>query len=416
MMTFWLLAAAMLAAALTMVLPPLLQTSTASAQSELDGVLHRSRMGELEADLANGLIADAEYEQARRELERAALEVMNTTAGTSPSPATANSPIVAVVIALAVPTVSFGLYLTLGTPHAVGSASQQASAAASASSTGAAAAEDEPQHSLAEMVGRLEARLEQQPDDATGWGMLGRSYAAMNRLQDSRAAYARAAELDSNDPQLLVDYAELIAQLNDGDLNGEASTLLQAALKLSPDHPKGLWLSGVAAFQRGEFETAVASLERFRSLVDLDPEQARVVNELIDRVRNGTSMPIANAEDADTPAVKLAVSVSLVPELAARAVATDTVFVFARAVEGPRMPLAIVRKQVADLPMTVTLDDSLAMTPAVKLSDFDEVIVGARVSKSGMATPNSGDLRGGTSSVSLARVRDVEVEIDEVIP
>ncbi len=416
MIVFWLVAAVMITGALASVLPPLLGRRGAGAPSraQINVILHNTRMVELDTDRALGTIGDEEYAPARADLERAALDALGSAdGGTGQSPTV--SPIAAVVIALLVPTVSFGLYLTLGTPQAITGLAQASTPAAG--SAASADAESQMQHSLTDMIAGLEARLETQPDDAEGWGMLGRSYAALDQLEAARSAFRRALKLRSDDGPLMIDYAQVLAGLNDGDLRGEATDVVHAALRLGPDNPKGLWLAGIAALQRGDFENSVETLERFRSSTRLEGEQARVVDEIIEQTRAAMGQRQAGVEPAAAAAgAQLSVSVALAPEIADRTDPTDTVFVFARAAQGPRMPLAIVRKQVSDLPVKVTLDDSQAMTPQLKLSSFSEIVVGARISKSGNAMARPGDLQGFSAVLKMSDVASVDVAIDEVVP
>ena len=283
----------------------------------------------------------------------------------------------------------------------------------------------EPAHSLQDMVKKLAARLEEEPDNAEGWVMLGRSYAALDRYQEAENAYAQARRIAGDHPQLLVDSADIMVMANGGRFTPEAAELLERALQVKPQNAKGLWLMGHYKYQGEDFQSAMDYWQRAAAQLPPDSEDTRAIRLQIEQAESrllaagGSPAPAAEsrtAPAADAAAKAVEVSVRLDPALSAQASAQDTVFIFARAAQGPRMPLAIVRKRVAELPVTVTLDDSLAMSPAMVLSNFDAVTIGARISKSGNAMPQSGDLQGSVTPVQVQAGASVEVVINEVMP
>jgi cytochrome c-type biogenesis protein CcmH len=193
------------------------------------------------------------------------------------------------------------------------------------------------------------------------------------------------------------------------------------ALETDPDNVKALWLAGHWKNQQGSYADAVRYWQQAAQLLPPEGKDAEVIAQQISQVR----AKLAPGEVVEAPAPRqqpaaagkaITVNVTLDPQVAAGAAAGDTVFIFARALSGPRMPLAIVRKQVSDLPLTVTLDDSTAMAPAMKLSNFEEVTVGARVSKSGTAMPQSGDLQGLVEPVVPGSGPAIELSIDSRVP
>ena len=197
--------------------------------------------------------------------------------------------------------------------------------------------------------------------------------------------------------------ADVLAMANGQRLAGDPEKLVERALQIDPDNLKALALAGSAAFNRGDFARAAALWERMLPLVAADSEDARVVRE-----------NVAQARAKAGAAVKLAGTVSLSPKLKGKAAPDDIVFIFARAAEGPRVPLAVLRKQVRDLPLSFSLDDSMAMAPGMNLSGFARVVVGARISKSGGAAPQPGDLQG-ASAVVANDAAGVKVVIDRVV-
>ena len=267
-------------------------------------------------------------------------------------------------------------------------------------------------------------RLQQQPDDLKGWVMLARSYAIMKRYSEAEAAYANVLRLGGENADLLTDYADTMVMADGGAFNDESAALLLRALELEPDNLKALWLAGHWKNQSGEHQEAIDYWQRAAAKLPPGSKDIAVITSQINELQAKLGI---QTEPAPTPAptvatagtgqsASLTVQVTLDPNVAAATSPEDTVFIFARAAQGPRMPLAIVRTQVKDLPATVTLDDSMAMTPQMVLSNFDQVTVGARVSKSGGAMPVSGDLQGIVTPVDSQTSEPVQVTIDSKVP
>ena len=261
------------------------------------------------------------------------------------------------------------------------------------------------QHQIEGMVERLAARLKENPEDVEGWKLLGRSYSALGRFPEAAEAYARAAARAPRDAQVLADLADVLAMANGQRLAGDPEKLVERALQIDPNNLKALALAGTAAFERGAFAVAAERWGRMLPLVPADSEDARVIRENVAQAKERAGA---------TATAKLAGTVSLSPKLKGKAAPDDAVFIFARAAEGPRVPLAVLRKKVRDLPLSFSLDDSMAMAPGMNLSAFARVVVGARISKSGSATPQPGDLQG-ASAVVANDAADVKVVIDSVV-
>ena len=243
--------------------------------------------------------------------------------------------------------------------------------------------------------------------------MLARSYAVMGRYEDSAAAYSKAVERVPDNPHLLADYADALAMARGQNLQGEPEALIMRALKIDPAHVKSLALAGTIAFDKKDYATAIKYWEKMATLVPPDTEMARNVQASIAEARNRGGSPKAAAKPEAVPAAAGGVSgtVALALPLAGKVSPNDTLFIFARAAEGPRMPLAILRKKVSDLPLAFALDDSMAMNPAARLSSAPQVIVGARISRSGNAMPQPGDLQGASKPVSNAG-KNISIVID----
>ena len=291
----------------------------------------------------------------------------------------------------------------------------------------AAPAQDAPvsREQIVAMVERLAERMKSQPDDPTGWMMLGRSYLVLEQPREAREAFERARALQPQDPSVLADLADAIA-LNQGRvLAGEPQRLVAAALALDPEHRKALALAGSAAFEARDYATAARHWERIVALEPADSPLASQARSGVQEARQlagsgaATAAPTTPATPAPpaAPAAAASVSgtVSLAPALQAQARPQDTVFVVARAAEGPRMPLAVLRAQVKDLPLSFTLDERHAMAAGAGLASARQVVVSARVSRSGQAAPQAGDLEGQSAAVPVG-AQGLRIEIQRVVP
>lgn len=415
MVVFWLSAAAMIGVALLFVVPPILgrRRKDRLTRQEFNLAVYRDQLSELEAEREDHKLSDTQYRQNRSDLERALLSDVDQQENTT-APTPSRRRIAAAIIGLAVPITAVTIYWLIGSQESL-----RENTVASAKSPLDSQVGAQPP-SMEEVVELLVARLEQDPGNPQDWFMLGRAYVALERLPEAKNAYAQAHAQAPNNPEILIDYAELLARVNGNNLSGEPTALIQRALELDSNLPKALWLAGIAAFQRGDNPEAVEAWKRLLDLQETSAEQRQVLEQFIAQAQGEPSTPAVSppsTQVAESPAgPSLSVRVSLDPTLESQAQPADTVFIFARAAEGPRMPLAIVRKHVRDLPVTVTLDDSMSMVPNISLSSFPEVIVGARVSKSGNASPSSGDLQGHSGKIRIDAVPDVEVTIADTVP
>jgi cytochrome c-type biogenesis protein CcmH len=387
MTLFWLIGALLAAGVLAWVLRPLLtRRAAAPVSSQAANVsIYRDQLRELDTDLAAGTLAQADYDRSRAELEARLLEDVRAPDAAARRPAGRRA---ALALAAVIPVMAFGVYLLVGNPGALQRESEHAATLAQ----------------LETLVGRLAARLRENPDDADGWKLLGRSYSALGRFDLAADAYAKAAVRAPRDAQLLVDFADALAMARGQRLEGEPEKLIRRALEIEPNNLKGLALAGTGAFERKDYAQAAAYWGRMLPLVPADSEDARMIQQNVSEARQLAG---------DTKALQG--TVSLAPQLKGKAAADDTVFVFARAADGPPMPLAVARARVRDLPYSFRLDDTMAMTPAMKLSAFPKVVVGARVSKSGNATAQPGDLQGASAPVAND-AGSVNVVIDRVVP
>lgn len=406
MIAFIVIAALAAACAVFWLLRPLIAGAAppraAADRTQSNLAILRGQLAELDADLARGAIRADEYAESKAELERRVLEEESAAAAATDAPPR-GAPALAAALGVAIPLAAAGLYVALGEPRALDPQARR----------GAAAHSGQPSRQEIEaMVARLDQRLQSEPDNVEGWAMLARSYFLLQRYADSVRAYERLAQLLPNEPAVLADYADALAMRDGRRLSGRPLELVQRALALDPNHPKALAMAGSEAFDRKDYAAAVAYWERLRALLPADSEFAANVAASIAEARAaGGLAPAAPPK----PAASVQGTVQLAAALAGKVSPDDAVFVFARAEDGPRAPLAVLKLRVKDLPARFSLDDSLAMAPQFALSKFETVTIGARVSKSGRAEPSAGDLEGATGAVKVG-ARDVVVTIDRVVP
>ena len=394
MTLFWAICAALAALALALVLRPLLARRGAAGVSrrEANIAIYRDQRRELDADLAAGKLAPPERDKALAELEARLLEDVDAAPEEAGPPRGGRR--AAVLVGLAVPLAALAIYYAVGTPAAVSERPGHGAVSAG---------------QIEIMVGRLAARLRENPDDVDGWKMLGRSYAALGRFGEAVDAYSQAALRAPRDAPLLADFADALAMARGRSLQGEPETLVLRALEIEPQNLKALALAGTAAFERQAFAAAADYWGRMLPLVPPDSEDARVIR---DNVAQATQR--AGGGAAAAPQAGLRGTVRISPKLKGKFGPDDTVFIYARAVEGPPMPLAVQRVKARELPADFALDDSMAMAPGMNLSAHARVVVTARVSKSGGATPRPGDLQGASAAVA-SDASGVSVLIDTVV-
>jgi cytochrome c-type biogenesis protein CcmH len=415
---FFIGAGILMAMALLVLLYPLLRRDageTSMARGKINARVYRDQLAELEIDRANGIIDPAAYEQSRRELERRALadideageaDTSNSETSKDGAPAMRATRWPAIVLVLVIPFAAILTYVMLGKP--------------------AAMIERVDEHAVTvekihRMVADLAKRLETHPEDLKGWVMLGRAYKAMDRLPEAIQAFEKAGAALDEDPQNLIDFAEALARNDKENFAKRGAPLIARALKIDPDHIPALVFAGSEAFERGDYRAASRHWNKVLLRVPPDSDEAQALTEAISRAdaasgqNKGAAKSTAKSNDKSSAAAGVSGVVSLAPALAGKAGPEDTVFVFARAAEGPRAPLAVFRARVRDLPLKFSLDDTQAMAPELRLSKFAKIRVEARISKSGNAAPLSGDLQG-SSDIVANSARDLRVVIDKPVP
>ena len=439
MSIFLILLAALIALALLFLLPPLLRRHEEARPDPGAGddarranlQVLREQLAALDAELAAGALDAEQHRLARIEIERRALEEEQH--GERPAVATRAGK-TAVVVGVFIPFFALLVYAALGTPQAL---LPRAGMAAAENPDG-----EVTQAQMEAMVDKLAQRMESkttvEKGDLQGWTMLARSYGVLQRYAEASRAYARARALAPDDAQLLADHADVLAMVQGQSVLGEPLQLVERALRLDPKNLKALALAGSAAFERKDFAGALKYWGQAQQIAPPGSEFASGLESSMQQARTamagGGPAAMAVAPAAAQPAAAAPAGaadpqtasaaprggqtsgvVQLAGALASKVAATDTVFIFARAAQGPRMPLAILKRQAGELPISFTLDDSSAMSPEMKLSKFPSVVIGARISRSGDAMPQSGDLVGQVGPVETGAGKLV-ITIDSVQP
>lgn len=405
---------------------------TSASQSQANVKVYREQILDLDREHANGHLSDAEWQQSRDELSVRLLQ--DTAVEDEPQVITqAQSWRTAVVVALVFPISALGLYIWLGAPEAI-SPMPPASALAEAATEQAAAP------NLDQIVENLASKLQADPNNLEGWVLLGRTHRSMGNLDAALSAFDRALKLNADD-ELILARAEVLAAKNQGRFDGEPWRVIREVLQRDPQNYAALLLAGSASYANNRYADALEFWQRARLRLSADhpdvPNLIEAMSTVQAKLKNPASpssnppaqgAPSAaasgNAASGAAPAAAVAsaaggaasgLSVSgqvrLSSALKSQTSPTDVVFVYAVPANGERMPLALLKTTVAQLPLKFTLDDSSAMLPDRKLSGASQVLVKARISKSGNAIPQSGDWEGSLGPVKVGSTGlDLEIK------
>ena len=422
MLGFWAIVAVFVVIVFAFLLPPLLRTRDVIgivARKDLTVSVYQDQFEELDNDLKNEVISQDQYEQAKIDLEKNLLEDMGKAdqldAIEKASASPVSNKIVAGVIVLIVPIASVLLYNSWGS----------GAAALDPDFVPQVAHNEQHSENIESMLGTLITRLEENPSDGEGWYMLGKTYQFLKRYTEAAGAFERSLPLGGDQSaDILASYADVLAMAANRVLTTKAIEALKQALTINPNHVNALWMMATSAHQRENYRESLSYWERLIKVLPAGSEEANQVTSYINDVRSllgMSAMPdvTKSSAEASMPAVisdaRIQGSISLSDELVSQVLPEDTVFVFARAATGSRMPLAIVRKQVKDIPFDFTLDDSQAMSASTMLSSASQVIVGARVSKTGNAMPQPGDLEGMSDVIDVSNSAPLNLIINKVI-
>ncbi len=376
MTDFWIAASALLLVALAFLLLPILRGRRAQAEEDrtaLNVALYEERLAELTAQHAAGTLSDAQLEAGRADAARELLEDTENSDSPKIAKLGRSVPLIAAVL---VPLVGYGLYMHWGASDKVQMARQFS----------------EQPRTVEEMTAHLEKAVKEQPDSAEAWYFLGRTYMNQERPADAAKAFARVVELAGRQPELLGQWAQAQYFAGDRQWSEQLQALTDEALQADPQELTSLGLLGIAAYEEGRYQDAVRFWEQLVAALPENDPSREAIRGGIERARQQVDGGSGNAAAGEAPAAAstraaaLQIQVQLDPKVAETVSPEDSVFVFARAVNGPPVPLAAKRLTVGDLPATVTLSDADAMVPSLKISSVEQVTVMARVSRTGDAT------------------------------
>jgi cytochrome c-type biogenesis protein CcmH len=438
MVTFWLLVILLITFSIAFILYPLIKKASIKSddgpivdQRQINVDIAKEQLAKLESDFSIGEISQEEYDSLKYELESSLIDDISETEEQPVSvvESTTSHKIIIAMIIIFVPLCSILFYQKLGMPGFIDGSALQA-----ANDMQHGKGDKKP--SVDEMIGMLISKLKENPTDQKGWFLLARTYMALEKYQEAYKVYEKLLSLTGEDAAVLVSMADALAMTSGGKISGEPEKLIKRALKVSPDNITGLWLIGIAEKEKGNNSAALNYWSRLYPLVE-DQEAKQSVAKMIKSVGGNVSehnhdnslsqSAMANlAKEIEAakqdPASKntiakkaIQVTISLSAEMKQQVTDNDMVFIYAKALQGPPMPLAAAKKKVSDLPITITLDDSMAMMPAMKISAFEKVKVGARISKSGQPIKQKGDLMSEEMIVDLNNIQAVKLTINSQV-
>jgi cytochrome c-type biogenesis protein CcmH len=420
---FWGTAVVCVLIALAFVLPALLRTrarTTQAARRDVNIAVYRDQLKEMDADRANGLLSEAQYQATKLELE-ARLADDALAADDSPEPARVGSRRLGFALGTLLPAAAFGLYFWLGNPASLIANADAQSAAANPDTASA-----QGEHDFMKMIQKVEEKTRANPDDGEAWAMLAKTYSAVERWPEALQAYEKAIKLLPQDASVLSGYAEAIAITNNRVLAGKPMELVQKALEINPDDMKGLELSGIYAYQEKNFAQASYFFKKLYKLMPPESSYAqdilaaqkdaeRLVQSGLSGLDDLSNPPPAEEKAASaTAGATIKGSIDIAPVLKSKLAASDVLFLFARAGQGGP-PVAAIRASTGKLPLEFELNDSMAMNPGNTLSQQKQVMLVARISKSGNPMAQAGDLEGTVADVKVGAT-GVKIVIDQVKP
>jgi cytochrome c-type biogenesis protein CcmH len=402
--------------ALVFIVPTLLKTNCLPAENydECNAEIARERLRGFNQSLASGEMSQADFDIAKQELETN-LAIDLSAAPQIEKPIEDTSRSMAIVFVVLVPILAVVLYMQLGRPDAIN---------AQPPAQVQTPVNEQQEMSMQDALAKLSSRLKEQPNDPQGWFMLARTYMAMNRYTEAAQAYEKTLQLVDENADMLIRYADALAMSNDGVLAGKPRQLIEKALSLNPQHQQGLWLAGVAAMDASEFKLALKYFLIVQPMLVSNAEALSTLHNMIARTEQNLNVDEISQAQAQAKkwvaaatvlkSVEIHLTVSLDDALKDKVNASDIVFIYAKAMNGPPMPLAAVKKTVAELPLTITLNDAMAMMPTMKLSSFDKVKVGAIISKAGVAGSSVGDLFGEMKNIDVKSAGQISVAINQI--
>jgi cytochrome c-type biogenesis protein CcmH len=404
MFGFWLLSALLLLSALFVITFTLLKSYDEADENNVEAAeLYNQQLNEIELDIENGLLSGNEAKKLKNELQLSLLNQNENGQNSNTKKDSNSSTTTAIILLLLIPLFAISMYQYLGQPGLI-------EQAALLSEFHNADTQEKKLESVEKMLTQLEQRMINQPDNVDGWLMLTNSYTALERYPEALRAVDNLYRLRGDDPTVMLRYADILAMNNGGVYSGRPTDLINEAMKIDPENPNGLWFAGLAANERGDIVEAVNYWQRLIPKLEEGSEQQQHIKKFIEMISQHVN------EHSSMDDYKININVRLSDNLINEVNPDDSVFIYAQAINGPPMPIAVVRKRVSDLPLTTELNDSMAMLPNNKISDHEEVKVTARISKSGKAVAESGDLIGTVNSIKTHLSETINIDISQKVP
>ena len=368
--------------------------SSSTSRRQMNATIYREELDKLEAEHTAGVITSIDYEIAHAEMRQ---RLFQDTIEEDDREVAGSSKKTAIGLCIFIVLLSSALYFSLGDVVRVAQNNSE---------------KPVTQEGVEKMVAEFAIKMEKDPSNLKGWAMLARSYRILGRNEDAAKAYARAGNFIDSDPQLLADYADVLATNANGSFVGKPLQLINQALKLDPDNLMALWLSGTASYNANNYKAAVQTWEKLAKQIPPDTDEARAIQGSIAEARSKGGLAAATPTPIASSGKDISGKIALSAELNSKIKPGDIVMVIARK-PGERMPVAVLKVPVSDFPMSFTLNDSLAMNPSVPLSQLTEVSVEVRISKTGMAKPEAGDLISSAQTIKVG-AKDVRLLVNLV--
>ena len=420
-MTFWIITILMVIAGLLLLLPALRgkKGSEPDGNREQNISIAKERMSELKKELEAGTLTQETYEETLEELEKGLLIDVADVDGTATIATAPAAKMTIIALVVLVPLLSFGLYELLGSPQYLDVAGPGNHASMSSTTSVPSSAKELP--SREEMIVGLKQKIAENPDDPNAWYLLGRLYAATEQFPLSVEAYEKLVVVSDRQATALVVLADSLAMTQGGKLAGRPISLVKEALEKEPAHTTALWMAGQAAADQKQYLEAIDYWQRAAQGLQEDKEMLAELRTMIDEatvLAKGAGMEVAEVSlpEASSAGDSISIEVTIDPSLLELIGETDVLFIFARAVSGPPMPLAAIKRQARELPVSVVLDDSSLLRPGTSLSQFQQLKLGARVSRSGQPVAQSGDLQSTVEVVEVASKEAILLHIDQRLP
>jgi len=404
MITFYIAALVLVLLVLAALFRPFFWKTTVhhASRQQLNAAIYKEELAKLEKEHTEGLIDGVTYEISHAEMRQRLFQDTSEDDGV----AVLGSPQKTIIaLSIFIPALAVAMYFWLGSAQQIADGGIKQKVA---------------QQDVEKMVAGLAAKMEQDPSNLKGWAMLARSYKVMDRPKDAEKAYDRAGAYLDSDAQLLADYADVAASNANGNFEGKPQAIINRALKADPNNMMALWLAGTADYTRGNYKGAIQVWGRLAKLLPADSEDIKMIQGSIMEARGKANLPPEPlASQPTSPAVAVSGKnisgiVELNSDLKSRVKPDYIVMVIARA-PGARMPVAIMRAKAADLPLRFVLNDALAMTPDALISNLHEATLEVRISKSGQAKAEPGDLYSEIQTVKVG-TGNLKVVVDQVRP